>query len=189
MLTSGHYLYDIEIRVFVLDASKQTGRNHMPTLWKWESSEQHLSLARGIRYIDIIKEEDTLGLRKLLKGSDNELPKKVTVMIQGSDEDGKMYYRSKSYTISDCRDDQEFLSILKSEYSNRIPKENRSALNKVPGIQFHNFDKTISSLDEIDLSRMKKHKFLNETLSFFLNMDITGRERIKTRYAERKSKC
>ncbi len=174
MLKSGQFLYDVEIRVFIQDTSRPPGRNHIATLWEWNSEDQHLSLARGIRYIDIIDNGELLNL----------ISKKgqvVTVMIRGIDEDGKVFYRARSYSKKDCHQEQQFVSILKTIYCKQLGLKDYSPT--YPWVQFDYFNQTT-----VEEKKPSRKRIQNKWFSFWLYMDTPCWERIRQKLKKMTSK-
>ena len=177
MLKSGRFLYDLEIRVFVQDYSKQTGRNHMATLWEWTSESQHLSLARGIRYIDILDVGAQLSELLFRK------KQTVTIMLRGTDENGKIFYRARSYTASDCRCNQKFISVLKDEYCKLL---NLDQSERNPHVQFDFFNKTYNEASFESKPKVSRKKIQNKWFSFWLYTDTPCWERVKQKLAKKR---
>lgn len=174
MLQSGRFLYDVEILVFVPDTSKDPGRNHMEKLWQWN---QHYSLARGIRYIDI--KEDCDKLYGYL--FDSKMP--LVVMIRGTDEGGRMYYRSKSYTADNCKKSSIFISILKAKYCNLLQLKEDDP--RYPYVQFDNFNKTYELQGNTEKPKVDGKWIQNKLFAFCLYQEIPCSERIKQKLMEK----
>lgn len=151
MLPPHRFLYDVDIRVLVTESNKpNSGRNRMKPLWEWESSEQHLSLARGIRHVDISANNCTenASLVKLTACLENsEMEKKIRVMIRGTDKRGNTYYESKVYNPEDCAKGYQFISTLKNEYLEQSNCEISNTKRKLlPTIRYQYFGSVTNSM-------------------------------------------
>lgn len=157
LIPKKHYLYDVMIRVLITESKKNNiGRNKISTLWEWESSDQHLSLARGDRYVEINKQncsgDSFESFSNYLKNA-GIADYTITIMIRGTDKRGKVFYSKQTYKGKgkgkNLVENHVFLQTTKSEYLDSIhafspplkDKINANDLKKLPAMRYNYFNK------------------------------------------------
>ena len=152
MLQKENYLYDVQLRLLLQDDSnKETERgvNKVPFEWELKSDPdiQNLSLARGIRYLEL-SESDSYELQEKIKEIEHRqgIPK-MQIMIQGTTKNGVTYFAHKTYSIQKAlafgydfvytRQDECYDLAMKLNYSGIWPCDIKYAYK----FYYENFDK------------------------------------------------
>jgi hypothetical protein len=112
------FLYNATIRIcLTTEDEHKRGVNNITTYWEWTGSKGQLGKIRGIRFVELSK-EDTAELIEKITEKHNENNEKglcLDVMITGSDENGRIFNKWKSYKVDEILANYDFAPVINDD--------------------------------------------------------------------------
>jgi hypothetical protein len=106
-----YFLYDATIQICLTTEDEHIrGVNNITSYWEWTGSNRQLGKIRGIRFVEL-SQEDTAKLIEKIAEKHDEKGLCLDVMITGSDENGRIFNKWKSYKVDEILANYDFAPV------------------------------------------------------------------------------